>query len=130
MERHLNPQGETLFRGAALLLLCGLAACSVFKNNEEAQAVVNQRVIGMPAGDFFQAFGPARSRSEQLDGSTSYDWISSTGKVAAGPGWLDDRTCTLRVVADKRGRIATADVILDNPGRVSTSRCGEMFKAK
>ena len=119
------------FRGSLLLLLLsGLAACSVFKNNEEAQAIVNQRVVGMPAGDFFQTYGAARTRSEQLDGSTSYEWISATGKVAAGPGWLDERTCTLRIVADKRGRVATAEVVLDNPGRTSTSRCGEMFKAR
>ncbi|MDQ2926707.1 MAG: hypothetical protein M3R22_00865 [Pseudomonadota bacterium] len=126
----MKSERESLFRSAVVLVLCSLAACSIFKNNEEAQAVINQRVVGMAAGDFFQTYGPARTRSEQLDGSTAYDWQSSIGKVAAGPVGLDERTCTLRIVADRRGRVATADIVLDNPGRVSTSRCGEMFKAK
>jgi hypothetical protein len=129
MESDLKVRANFL-RGVAVLALGSLAACSIFKNNEEAQAIVNQGVIGMPVGDFFQAYGPPRTRSEQLDGSTSYDWQSSIDKVAAGPVGLDERTCTLRLVGDRRGRIATADIVLDNPGRLSTSRCGEMFKAK
>lgn len=117
--------------GAALLLLCSLAACGIFKSNEEAQAVINQRVAGMSAGDFFQQFGPWRTRSEQVDGSTEYRWISATGPAPnSGYLGLDDRTCTLRIVVARNGKIATADIVLDNPGRVSTSRCGEMFKAK
>ena len=117
--------------GATLLLLASLAACGIFKNNEEAQSVVNQRVTGMPAGDFFEQFGPWRTRSEQADGSTAYSWISPLGPTPnSGYLGLDERTCTLRVVAAKNGKIATADIVLDNPGRVSTSRCGELFKAK
>ena len=117
--------------GATLLLLASLAACGIFKNNQEAQAVINQRVTGMPAGDFFDQFGPWRTRSEQADGSVAYSWISALGPTPnSGYLGLDERTCTLRIVAAKNGKIATADIVLDNPGRVSTSRCGEMFKAK
>jgi hypothetical protein len=129
MESDVNPV-RPLLRGLALLSLCGLAACGILKKSEEAQTVVNQRVVGLPAGEFFQAYGAARSRSEQLDGGTTYDWISSTGAVRAGPEGLDDRTCTLRIVVDPKGRIAIAEVVLDNIGRASTSRCGEMFKPK
>ena len=42
---------------------------------------------------------------------------------------LDDRTCTLRLVAGKDGKILTATILQDMPGRTSTSRCLEMFKA-
>ena len=85
----------------------------------------------MQAGDFFQQFGSAQARSEQGDGSTSYEWKSALGPTqSSGYYGLDDRTCTLHLVADKRGKIASVDVVLDNLGRVSTSRCTEIFKAK
>ena len=126
----MSPVHRTALRGIALLPLCALAACGLLKKNEETQTVVNQRVVGLPAGEFFQAYGPAKTRSEQLDGTTTYDWISSIGKVAAGPGSLDERTCTLHIVVGKNGRIAIAEVVLDNPGRTSTSRCSEMFQPR
>jgi hypothetical protein len=116
---------------AALLALAALAGCGSLTNNDAAQAVVNERVIGMQAGDFFQQFGGTRTRSEQADGSTSYDWKSALGPTQnAGYYGLDERTCTLHVVADKKGKIASVDVVLDNVGRVSTSRCTEIFKAR
>ena len=116
---------------AALLLLASLAACGVFKNDEGIQAVINQRVTGMPVGDFFQQFGTWLKRSEQTDGSTEYAWVSATGPVTnSGYYGLDDRTCTLRIVAARNGKITTADIVHDNLGRVSTSRCGELFKTR
>ena len=116
---------------AALLLLAGLAACGILKNDEGIQAVINQRVTGMPVGDFFQQFGTWLKRSEQADGSTEYAWVSATGPVTnSGYYGLDDRTCTLRIVAARNGKITTADVVRDNLGRVSTSRCGEIFKTQ
>jgi len=42
---------------------------------------------------------------------------------------LDDRTCTLRLIAGKDGKIHTATILQDMPGRSSNSRCMEMFKA-
>src|SRR5664279_2742239 len=114
---------------AALLALAALAGCGSLTNNDAAQAVVNERVIGMQAGDFLQQFGGTRTRSEQADGSTSYDWKSALGPTQnAGYYGLDERTCTLHLVADKKGKIASVDVVLDNVGRVSTSRCTEIFK--
>jgi hypothetical protein len=116
---------------ACLVLLGAVAGCGLFKSNEEAQATINQRVTGMAAGDFFQQFGTWRTRSEQPDGSTEYAWVSAAGPTpSSGFYGLDERTCTLRVSAGKNGRIVSADIVLDNPGRVSTSRCGEIFKAK
>ncbi len=117
--------------GVALLLLAALAACGVLKKDEEVQGVINKRVIGMSAGDFFERFGAWRQRAELLDGTTEFSWTSAIGaSTAAGSIALDDRTCTLRVIAAKNGKIASADVMYDNQGRVSTSRCGELFRAR
>ena len=116
---------------AALPLLVALAACGVFKKDEEVQAVVNNRVIGMAAGDFFDQFGVWRQRTELLDGTTEFSWTSATAsRTAAGFVSLDDRTCTLRIIVAKNGKITSAEVIYDNQGRVSTSRCAELFRAK
>ncbi len=117
---------------AALPLLVALAACgTLFKKDEEVQAVVNNRVIGMAAGDFFDQYGIWRQRTELLDGTTEFSWTSATAsRTAAGYVSLDDRTCTLRVVVAKNGKITSAEVIYDNQGRVSTSRCGELFRTK
>ena len=114
-----------------LLLLCSFAGCSMFKHSEETQAIINKNVTGMSVGDFFQRYGRWRTRSEQLDGSTDYNWASALGPTPnAGVLGLDDRVCTLHIVATRDGKIATADIVLDNPGRVSTSRCREVFDAK
>lgn len=115
---------------AAVCLLAALAGCGTFKNNEESQAVVSKRIVGMPAGDFFQEFGRARSRSPQPDGSALYTWESAMGPAPAGPQGPDERICRLRVMADKRGRIESVSVQFDDPGRVSTSRCSELFRPK
>ena len=118
--------------GAAALVapLLALPGCSVFKTNEEAQSTINQRVVGMPAGDFFDRFGRAKIRDPQPDGSIEYRWVSPIGETRnSGYYGLDDRTCTLRIVAGKDGRIQSATILQDMPGRTSTSRCLEMFKA-
>jgi len=45
-------------------------------------------------------------------------------------GWYgqDDRYCQLKLVAAKDGRIVTASIVQDMPGRTTTSRCLELFK--
>lgn len=127
----MSQQPLFLVRTAALLGLAALAGCGSLNSNDAMRTVVNERVVGMQAGDFFQQFGGTRTRSEQADGSTSYDWKSALGPTQnAGYYGLDERTCTLHLVADRKGRIASVDVVLDNVGRVSTSRCTEIFKAK
>ncbi|MEP7301832.1 MAG: hypothetical protein ABI699_09915 [Caldimonas sp.] len=116
---------------AALLLAAVLAGCGLFKHNEEAQAIVGQRVVGLSAGDFFQQFGAWRTRAERLDGTTDYDWVSAgSPRTDAAYAGLYEGTCRLRVVVDKGGKIALAEIVLDNPGRQSTSRCSEVFRAK
>ena len=123
-------QSAALRAAAAVSLLVALAGCSVFKTDEETQAVVNQRVVGLPVGAFFDRYGPAKRREQQADGTTEYAWISAIGATPnSGYYGLDDRTCSLRIVAAKDGRIVTASIIEDMPGRTSTSRCLELFKA-
>lgn len=116
-----------LFATAGLTLLAA-SGCSVFKSNEEAQAIVTKQVGGMTAGDFFDRYGRWRTRSELPSGATDYTWESAVGSAPPGPNGLDDRVCKLHIVADKAGRIASAVISQDNLGRSSTSRCAEMFK--
>ncbi len=115
---------------AAAALLAALGGCELLKHNEEALAIINARVIGMPAGDFFDRYGRAKTRSESADGGTAYDWISSVPYAPPGPEGLDERVCKLHLTADKRGRIAAVQIQYDAQGMKSTSRCGEIFAAK
>jgi hypothetical protein len=115
---------------AAAALVLGLAGCEVFKRNEETVGTVNQRVVGMAAGDFFERYGRPRWRAETADGGAEYLWESPTGPV--GPGFFantDERICRMRLSADRRGRIATVVIQYDGPGRTGTSRCREIFSA-
>ena len=59
MENALSPEFPTAaLRAAAIVsLLLAIAGCSVFKTNEEAQTAINQRVVGMSVGDFFDRYG-------------------------------------------------------------------------
>ena len=95
----------------------------------EAQAVINQRVIGMRVGDFFDRYGRPKLREAQADGTTEYAWISEiTATPNSGYYGLDDRTCSMKIIAAKDGRIVTASIVQDMPGRTTTSRCLELFK--
>ena len=115
--------------GLVLGVVC-VAACGVFKNDGETQSLVTQRVVGMPVGQFFDTFGPARTRAEQPDGVVAYFWMSKTGAMITGAAQLDDAVCTLKIIADKQGRIVSAEILLDDPGQYTTSRCGAVFKPK
>ena len=115
---------------ATVSLLLTIAGCSVFKTNEEAQAVITQRAVGMSVGDFFERYGSWKARQVQPDGAVEYAWISATtAPPNNGFYGLDDRTCSLKLVADKNGRILSASLVQDMPGRTTTSRCMEIFKA-
>ena len=127
----MSPEFQTAAprAAAAAALLLAVAGCSVFKTNEEAQAVINQRVIGMPVGDFFDRYGRPKLREAQADGTTEYAWISAiTATPNSGYYGLDDRTCSMKIIADKDWRIVTASIVQDMPGRTTTSRCLELFK--
>jgi len=128
----LSPEFQTAAprAAAAAALLLAVAGCSVFKTNEEAQAVINQRVIGMPVGDFFDRYGRPKLREAQADGTTEYAWVSAiTATPNSGYYGLDDRTCSMKIIAAKDGRIVTASIVQDMPGRTTTSRCTEIFGA-
>lgn len=132
VENALSPAIHTaaLRAAAAASLLLAVAGCGVFKGNEEAQAVVNQRLVGTQVGEFFERYGRPRLREPQADGSADYSWISGTAATQySGYYGIDDRTCTMRIAAAKDGRIVSAAIIQDMPGRTSTSRCLELFKA-
>ena len=84
----------------------------------------------MQSGDFFDRYGRAKIRDPQSDGSIEYLLISTVGETRySGYYGRDDRTCTLRLIAGKDGKILTATILQDMPGVTSTSRCMEMFKA-
>lgn len=112
---------------AALLLLASLSGCELFKKNEEAQSVVSRRAVGLQIGDFLDQFGRPRTRTELVDGSTSYAWESTVEGARAGPDSLDQRVCKLRLITDRKGKITSAEVVYDALGRRSTSRCTEIF---
>jgi hypothetical protein len=128
----LSPEfpPAALRAAATVSLLLTIAGCSVFKTNEEAQAVITQRAVGMSVGDFFERYGSWKARQVQPDGAVEYAWISATtAPPNNGFYGLDDRTCSLKLVADKNGRILSASLVQDMPGRTTTSRCMEIFKA-
>ena len=127
----MRPESPTAAprAAAAAALFAALAGCSVFKTNEEAQVVINQRVVGTPVGAFFDRYGNAKRREQQVDGTIEYAWISAiTATPNSGYYGLDDRTCSLKIISGKDGRIITASILQDMPGRTSTSRCLEVFK--
>jgi hypothetical protein len=115
-------------RAAALTLVATLAACSAIKTKDEASDIVSRRAVGMQAGAFFDAYGPARSKVEALDGGAVYRWQSSIGSVPPGPQSLDERICNLTLTVDKGGKVTAVEVARDTHGRASASRCGEIFR--
>jgi len=115
---------------AAASLLLALGGCELLKKDAESLAIINKRVLGMPAGDYFDRYGRARSRVEVADKTTEYDWISSVPAARPGPEALDDRVCRLRLTSDPQGRISRVQVLYDAPGLKSTSRCSEIFAAQ
>jgi hypothetical protein len=118
-------------RSAVLLAPCALAACGIFdKTDQGTQAILDQRLVGMPMGDFIDGFGMPRSRSGQLDGTTAYFWMSKVDGTASGFAPIDNASCSLNIVADARGRIISAQVVLDDPGQSTSSRCEALFKKK
>jgi hypothetical protein len=114
---------------AAAVLLVGVGGCELLKHNEEALAVINARVLGKPAGEFFDRYGRASKRTEVGVDATVYDWTSDIPLAAPGPESRDERICQLRLTVDKRGRVSAVQVLFDSPGKKSTSRCGEIFAA-
>jgi len=125
----LSPLPAFLRRLIAAALLIAVGGCELFKNNQEVQVIVNQRVLGKPAGDFFDRYGRATARTEIADNTAIYNWISDRGTTRPGPEGQDERVCRLRLTVDKAGKISDVQILYDAQGVKDTSRCGEIFAA-
>ena len=113
---------------ALLLALCVTGCGTILHvNGEDAQALVNQRVVGMSIGDFFDKYGAPSARAEADDGTRRFDWQSSFANVPAGPTGTEERSCELRLTSAKNGRIVSAMITSDAPGKRRLSRCAEIF---
>jgi len=114
---------------AAAALLVALGGCELFKHNEEASVIVNNRVVGKPVGEFFDRYGRATARTEVSDNTSIYNWISDVGMTRPGPEGQDERVCKLRLTVDKGGKVSAVEILYDAQGVHSRSRCGELFAA-
>ena len=120
-----------LARFTAMVACAGwLAGCGSAKGENDIPALLNQRLIGMPAGEFFDRYGPANTRTVGDANTAIYDWESDVGYARPGPNGLDTRVCRLTITVSKALRISAVEVVLDMEGVTSTSRCREIFDAK
>ena len=112
-----------------LLALC-LAGCqAIFHvNDEDAQAIVDKRVLGMSVGDFFARYGAPSSRAEANDGSRVFTWSTKTPSVAPGPRGPEESLCWLRLSTDRNGRIVAAPITRDGKGQRHLSICADLFE--
>jgi hypothetical protein len=113
----------------AFLSTCLLAGCDsmLHVNGENAQGIVNERVVGMRLGDFLTRYGAPKARRESNDGAVSFDWDADFAYVGPGPRGTEERICRLRISADRNGRIVSAPILQDGPGKRHLSRCAELF---
>jgi hypothetical protein len=113
-----------------LIAACLLAGCNAILhvNAENAQGIVDQRLVGMRLGDFVSRYGAPRARQEARDGAVSFDWDADFAYVGPGPRGTEERICRLRVSADRNGRIVSAPILRDGPGKRHLSRCAEVFE--
>ena len=113
----------------ALALACGLlSGCEIFKKNDETATIVGNRALGMPVGEFFDRYGRPQRREEMGDGALEFIWVSAVSPTQ-GAADVDNQVCSLRLSADKRGRISAAQVMYDGQGKTRMSRCAEIFAA-
>lgn len=108
----------------------GFSGCNaVFRiNAEDAQAIVNNRVVGTRLGDFIGRYGGPRVREEARDGAVAFNWDADFAYVGPGPRGTEERHCRLRISADRNGRIVAAPILQDGPGKRHLSRCAELFE--
>ena len=114
---------------AAVVVVVAVGGCELFKDNQEAMAVINQRIVGKPVGQFFDRYGRATARTEIGDNTAVYNWISDVGMTRPGPEGQDERVCRLRLTVDKAGRISEVEILYDAQGVKGSSRCAEIFAA-
>ena len=82
----------------------------------------------MPVGEFFDRYGRPQRREEMGDGALEFIWVSAVTPTQ-GAADVDNQVCSLRLSADKRGRISAAQVMYDGQGKTRMSRCAEIFAA-
>ena len=121
-----NAAVKILLLSLALSALAGCSVPSALKG-EDPQVIVNQRVIGMSIGDFFERYGRVPVREESRDGSMVFNWEGGRAKIPAGPRGPEESLCRLRLAVDKGGRIVSAPIMRDGQGERRLSRCVELF---
>ena len=125
----MSPLPAHLLRLAAAALLIAVGGCELFKHNQEATAIINNRVLGKPVGEFFDRYGRATASTEIGNSTSIYNWVSDRGMTRPGPEGQDERICKLRLTVDKTGKISDVQILYDAQGTKSASRCGEIFAA-
>ena len=122
----LNP----LFRAvAAATLVVAVGGCELFSKNAETSAIVNNRLLGKPVGEFFDRYGRAAAHTEIGNNTAIYNWNSDVGMTRPGQAGQDERVCKLRLTVDRAGKISNIEILYDAQGVRSSSRCGEIFAA-
>ena len=116
-----------LARLVAVAVLVAVGGCELFKSNQEATAILNERVLGKPIGAFFDRYGRATAHTEVGDNTAVYNWISDVGMTRPGHEGQDERICKLRLTADKAGKVIDVQILYDAQGIKSASRCAEIF---
>ena len=111
-------------------LLLALAGCQNFLRDPaaDAQTIVNRRVLGLSAGEFFQRYGAPRRREESSDGTLVFAWEGGLQSVPAGVYGPEELVCGLHITTDRRGRIVAAAIVRDGKGQRNSSRCAELFE--
>ena len=105
---------------AAALVLCLVAGCDLMKRNQDALAVINARAIGMPAGEFFDRFGRPERRRDLPDGAIEFLWSAPVVSGERGWAYADEHICKLRLITDKRNRIASVEILYDAQGKLKS----------
>lgn len=124
------PYTTTRPRLAAALALCAvLAACDLLPKSTDNLKAIQQRLVGQPVGDFFTRAGQPKTRYPKLDGATDYVWESISRPGGAAFATIEDRICRMFLAVDPRGTVTAVEILYDDPGRGSTSRCREIVEA-
>lgn len=126
IKSHGTKNAVKIYSSCCALVLAGCGSV-LHVNAEDAQALVNQRLVGTSVGDFFQRYGAPGPREEASDGTLRFTWEGGARRVAAGPRGLEELLCQLRISADKSGRIVTATIVRDGKGEQRQSRCAELI---
>src|SRR5579885_1549654 len=133
--------GMRLTLPLALLMLAGCAATAY---PEATMTRLNQQYAGRNVDQFFLRYGMPAGQYQMHSGGRIYRWVSPVDTYVVPsppvfygyyhPFWVDSyppeviqRYCEIQIQTDYRGRIRRLVRTADTAGRVSTSRCAEIF---